>query len=277
MTYRDILVQMDEGAAAAGRAALAAELARKFRGVADGVFLQSRFMNDVMAAQVQAYLAPAEIDALIQDHAKGVAAAGEAARATFEAAAAAAGASSTWRTIPGEDHHTFTACARRCDLTVVPPRIQVSCSQLRISAGDLGMETGGPLLIVPERAPPVCGNRVIVAWNGSREAARALRDAWPLLALAADVHILVVSPQGEGGPDGLLQRLFERHGRKANLILDSSKDGSVAEILRHQVQALGADLVVMGLYGRPRLQELVLGGLSRDLLSDPPTTLLVSH
>ncbi|NBU29721.1 MAG: universal stress protein, partial [Caulobacteraceae bacterium] len=73
------------------------------------------------------------------------------------------------------------------------------------------------------------------------------------------------------------QRLFERHGRKANLILDRSKDGSVADILRNQVKALGADLVVMGLYGRPRLQELVLGGLSRDLLSDPPTAILVSH
>ncbi|MDH4387017.1 MAG: universal stress protein [Caulobacter sp.] len=277
MTYRDILVQMDEAPAAEVRAALAAEMARKFRGAVDGVFLESRFMNDVMAAQVQAYLAPAEIDALIQDHAKGVAAASETARATFEAAATAAGAASTWRNIPGEDHHSLIACARRCDLMVAPPRIQVSCSRTAISAGDLGMDIGGPLLIVPDSAAPTCGNRVIVAWNGSREAARALRDSWPLLALAAEVHILVVSPHGEGGPDGLLQRLFERHGRKANLLLDRSKDGSVAEILRHQVKALGADLVVMGLYGRPRLQELVLGGLSRDLLSEPPTTLLVSH
>ena len=277
MTFRDILVQMDEGAAAGVRAGVAADLAKRFRGVMDGVFLESRFMNDVMAAQVQAYLAPAEIDALIQDHAKGVAGAAETARATFEAAASAASVQSTWRTIPGEDHRTFTACARRCDLTVVPPRIQVSSSQMTIAAGDLGMEIGGPLLIVPDTAAATCGHRVIVAWNGSREAARALRDAWPILSVATDVHILVVSPEGEGGPDGLLQRLFERHGRKANLILDRSNDGSVADILRNQVKALGADLVVMGLYGRPRLQELVLGGLSRDLLSDPPTAILVSH
>jgi hypothetical protein len=116
-------------------------------------------MNDVMAAQVQAYLAPAEIDALIQDHAKGVAAASETARATFEAAATAAGAASTWRNIPGEDHHSLIACARRCDLTVAPPRIQVSCSRTAISAGDLSPNT------------PICALQLFAIPNTSASSA----------------------------------------------------------------------------------------------------------
>lgn len=278
MTYRDILVQVNETAQSRPRAVAAAELARRSGGVITGVFLRSEFLNDVMATEVLAYMSPPDIDALLKGHAKSVDEAAEAARETFEAAAAEAGVPSEWLTIGGDNNATLTACARRADLVVLPPVVAVSMARWKYSAGDLAMATGGPVLVVgDDGCAPDFGRRVLVAWNGSRESARALRDAWPVLMTAEQVDVVVVSPTGDGGPDGRLQRHLERHGCKANIILDRSRDEDAVEVLRRQARELGSDLLVMGLFGRPRVQELILGGVSRDLLGAPPIPLLISH
>ncbi len=70
---------------------------------------------------------------------------------------------------------------------------------------------------------------------------------------------------------------MERHGRKTQVIVDRSDDVSVGKVLRRQIKALNADLLVMGLYGRSRLREMILGGVSRELLGEPPVPLLASH
>ncbi|RYF93933.1 MAG: hypothetical protein EON95_07130 [Caulobacteraceae bacterium] len=278
MSYRDILVQVDETPQSRPRAAAAAGLARRSGGVVSGVFLRSEFLNDVMATEILAYMSPTDIDALLKDHAKAVDNAAEAARETFEQAAAEAGVTSSWLTIGGDNNHLLIDCARRADLLVVPPVSKVTMARWRYPAGDLAMAVGGPVLVVgQDGCAPDFGSRVLVAWNGSRESARALRDAWPILTGAAQVDVLVVSPHGDGGPDGLLQRHLERHGCKANIILDRSRDEVAAEVLRRQVRELGSDLLVMGLFGRPRIQELVLGGVSQDMLDAPPAPLLISH
>lgn len=278
MGYRDILVQVDETGASRPRAAAAAALAARCQAQVTGVFLKSQFLRTYMGAEVITYMAPETIETVLKDHADVVARAAEAARERFEAVAADAGVESGWLEIAGDDDVALTACARRFDLTVLPPVLRTSMGVMRIHAADIGMGAGGPILVVPEAglaARPA--ERILVAWKGARESARALGDAWPLLAEARDVHVLVVSREGEGGPEGLLQRHFERHGCAANIIVDRDDDASAAEILRRQVKALDADLVVMGLYGRPRLSEWVLGGVSHDMLADPPAGLFLSH
>lgn len=278
MSYRDILVQVDERPQASARAQAAAVLASRSQAHLTGVFLKGSFLHDFMVAGPYAYLPPVDLDALIQQHAAAVDRAAEAARETFEAAAAAAGVSSEWLTVDGDLDTALLSCARRFDLTVFPPEMTVSLSQRKITAGRLGLAIGGPALIVPEQeVAPTFGKTVLVAWKDSRESARALRDAWPVIQDAERVHVLVVSPEGEGGPDGLLQRHLERHGCSQNIIVDRSDDATASQLIRKHVRELKADLVVMGLYGRPRLQELVLGGVSSELLRDPPAPLLVSH
>lgn len=278
MSYRDILVQIDERPESAARAAAAAALAGRLDCRLAGVFLRSSFVRNYGAAEMVAYMPPDAIDALLKEQAAAVDKASDAARLIFERAAGDAGVASDWLTVDGDSDAGLVACARRFDLTVFPTKAVASLGQHQIPAGVLGLASGGPLLIVPDQgAGPRCGERVLVAWKGSREGARALRDAWPLIRRAETVHVLVVSPEGEGGPDGLLQRHLEHHDCKADVIVDRSDDASAGEVIRKQAKALNADLIVMGLYGRPRLQELVLGGVSRDLLNDPPCTLLVSH
>lgn len=278
MTYRDILVQVDETKASADRAAVAAGFAARYGAQLTGVFLRSDFLRSYMVGEALAYTPQETIDLLLKDHAAGVLKASEDARSIFESAAGEAGVQSGWRTVEGDDAEALTAMARRFDLTVLPPIATASMGWRSMTAASVGLACGGPVLVVPDRKPaPAIGARVLLAWKGTRESARALHDAWPLIKQAREVHVLVVAPEGEGGPEGLLQSHFERHGCKANLIVDRSHDASAADILRRQVAGLGVDLVVMGLYGRSRLREIVMGGVSRDLLNDPPVPLFVSH
>lgn len=278
MTYRDILVHIDDTPASATRAAAAAELAQRSNAHLGGVFLKSEFLRNYMAGEALAYMSPNDIDSILKDHAAAILKASEQGREIFEAAAAKAGVSSEWMVIDGDFTAPMAACARRFDLTVFPTIACAALGQHTISAADLGLTSGGPVLVVPEHGVTRnVGRRVLIAWKGTRESARALRDAWPLVMGAEQVHILVVSPHGDDGPDGLLQRHLEHHGREAKLIVDRSSDASAGTILRQHVKALDIDLVVMGLYGRGRVQELVLGGVSRDMVSDPPAPLLISH
>ncbi len=278
MSYRDILVVMDQAKSGAMRARLGADLAARWKAQLSGVFPTSDFRLQFGAAEALSGLAPADIDQILREHANAVEGASEIARANFEAAAAEARVGSDWMTINGDHVDGLVACARRADLTIMPNRMEVYLGQRRLDAANFGVACGGPLLITPhdDYAPPI-GKRVLIAWNGSREASRALRDGWPFVETADEVHVLVVSPHGEGGPDGMLQRLLERHGIEANLIVDPSEDESAADVIERQMAEFDVDLLIMGLYGRSRLQELVLGGVSRKLLQDMPGPILVSH
>ncbi|HEY9218368.1 MAG TPA: universal stress protein [Phenylobacterium sp.] len=278
MSYKDILVHIDETPSAALRASAAAELARRFRAQLIGVFLTSDFMQQPGAGEGLAFMPPPDIDAIIKGHADAVAERAEAARMVFERAAGEGRTASNWLTCDGDFDDYLLQCARRVDLTVMGRSAHACLGGNRVSAAQVALGSGGPVLVTPDDdyAAPI-GQRVLVAWNGSREAARALRDAWPIIGGAQEFHVLVVSPQGEGGPDSLLQRHFERHGRKVDLIVDPADDESAAEVIERNVAELDIDLVVMGLYGRPRLQELVLGGVSRRILDRLPVPVFVSH
>ena len=278
MTYQDILVHVDEHPSSKARAAAAATLAARLNARLTGVFLKSEFLRDAMVAESLAYMPPDALQALIEEEAAARLQASDAARGIFEAEAGRAGVNSDWLVVDGGRDQELITCARRFDLTVFPPIAKVSLGFNDISAAAVALGSGGPVLVIPEGgATPTLAERVVVAWKGSRESARALRDAWPLLRQAKEVHVLMVSPRGEAGPEGLLQRHLENHGLKANLIVDRSHDASAGQIIRDHVASLKADLLVMGVYGRPRLQELVLGGVSHNLLADPPCPLLLSH
>lgn len=278
MGYRHILVHVDARSSAPDRARLAAHLAARQGAHLTGVFLTSDFFRQYGAFDGIAGLSPEAIDDLLKDQRKATDDASEAARSTFESTAADAGVKSEWLSISGDDHQPTIGLARRADLTVFPLEAAANFGQNRISAAQLALACGGPVLVVPPEVLNVdIGKRVLVAWNGGREAARALKDAWPLIAQAEEVHVLIVSPKEEDSADGALQRLFEHHGLQANVIVYPSDDLSAPDVILEHVKSLSADLVVMGLYGRPRLQELVLGGVSRELLARCSVPLLVSH
>ena len=278
MDYRDILILMDSTAAGSYRAKFGADLAHRWKAHLTGVFLTSEFMLQFGAGESLYGLPPDDIDWLLRDHAKGVEEASEVAKQMFRDGVGEGNVGFDFMKVSGDHPDALIACARRADLVVMPARMAVYMGQKHVSAADVAMASGGPVLVTPtdDYAPPV-GKRVLVAWNGSREAARALRDGWPFIRGADEIHVLMVSPSGVDDTDAMLLRLLERHGVKPNLIVDSSKDEHAADVIVRQMAELDIDLLIAGLYGHPRLQEWVLGGVSRQLLRDVPAPLLLSH
>lgn len=140
-------------------------------------------------------------------------------------------------------------------------------------------DTGRPLLVAPSPGLRRLPERVAVAWNGSREAARAVAAALPLLKAATQVTILT----GEGKDDravaypAALARHLAAHGIGSEIWKYHPEDRPVAGSLVSEAQKIGAQLVVMGAYGHSRLRELVLGGATRAALKIEELALLMAH
>jgi nucleotide-binding universal stress UspA family protein len=138
--------------------------------------------------------------------------------------------------------------------------------------------SGRALLLVPpgrHRQGPI--QTVLVAWNGSREAARALREGLPFIEQAARTVVLVVDPPSDTMPWAEVEGHLARHGVVAEVITAESQDRHVADVILDEARRLSADLVIMGGYGHTRLRELVFGGATRDVLTASESPLLVAH
>jgi nucleotide-binding universal stress UspA family protein len=148
-------------------------------------------------------------------------------------------------------------------------------------AEDVVLSSGRPALVVPYiGAGKTIGERVMVAWDAGREAARAVHDALPVLERAKSVVILVINPRrgnhgAEPGADIALH--LARHGIKVQTHNTEVKDLSVADALLSRLADQGIDLLVMGAYGHSRLREMVLGGVTREVFQQMTVPVLMSH
>jgi nucleotide-binding universal stress UspA family protein len=278
MTYRSILVQVDNSTAAKTRIAAAVALAVKFNSALTGVFLKSELVPNYVLGEGIA-LPSENVERWLEERSEETGKAMLATRRMFDEAVRATSVPFHWLDINGDGPADLVACARRHDLAVLPPQMKALFSEQAIAAAEVGMASGGPVLVLKHGGyPSDFGRKILVAWKDSRESARALRDAWPFLSRAEEIHFLTVSRDGETELDELLQRHLHAHGCKAaKLVVDRNDEAPVADLIRRQVGIVGADLVVLGLYGHSRLREMVLGGVSRDLLHDIPMPLLISH
>jgi nucleotide-binding universal stress UspA family protein len=202
-----------------------------------------------------------------------------AARAMFNEATRDAAVPFHWVDANGDSETELVACARRHDLAILPPEMKAAFGERTIKAAQIGMASGGPVLVLKHGGYPASfGRKILVAWNNSRESARALRDALPFLSTADEITFLTVSHRADRDLDDLLQRHLVSHGCKpARLVVDRGDPESIGDVIKLHVAETGADMVVLGLYGHSRLYELVLGGVSRNLLQDPPMPMLISH
>jgi nucleotide-binding universal stress UspA family protein len=210
------------------------------------------------------------------------------AESLFRKAAKAAGVTDVeWRTPSGAGIDAAVAHARSADITVLS---QPESAQLdrgfdgqRLAA--VLLESGRPLLVAPRiELEPGFGRRIVVAWDGGREASRAVGDALPLLVRAARVTLACLDPSATArGADGpARERLVEylrRHGVKVQLDVDrlGEDDISVGDWLLSRMADISADLLVMGGYGHPRWRERVLGGATRSLLAAMTVPVFMAH
>lgn len=203
-------------------------------------------------------------------------------RAQFTRASAEAGiALAEWRQPQDEALRALRVSARYADLIVMGQR-DAAAADARVPAGlieDVVLSGGRPVLIVPYAGRfASVGARVLVAWNASREAARAITDALPILARARHVEVVVFDGGGDHGeqPGADLALWLARHGVKATAAQQHA-GFDVGEQILSRAADTDADLIVMGAYGHSRTRELVLGGATRTLLGAMTVPVLMSH
>jgi nucleotide-binding universal stress UspA family protein len=145
------------------------------------------------------------------------------------------------------------------------------------------LSTARPTLIVPHIGiRGTLGENALVAWDGGREASRAVADALPFLKRAKRVTVITVNPEsgGHAVDSPAVSRLtayLQTHGVAAIVDRDSVSDISIGERLLSRAADLGSDLIVMGGYAHTRLRELVLGGVTRTMLEKMTVPVLMSH
>lgn len=148
-------------------------------------------------------------------------------------------------------------------------------------AEDVMMGVGRPVLMLPNRPFAFPADLdVMIAWNGSREAARAVFDAVPLLRLARKVHILSFNPLSVDGHDLPWEQIaasLARHGIRASATSSFADGVRTSDELLRQIEDSGSGLLVMGGYGHARLREVVFGGPTHDILERLPVPVLISH
>jgi nucleotide-binding universal stress UspA family protein len=149
-------------------------------------------------------------------------------------------------------------------------------------AEQLMMESGRPVLIVPAGEVVSIGTDVTVGWNASREAARAVFDALPLLKQADNVHIVWVDPRLPSGQsvsraaDDIAASLA-RADVNCEAVEATAGGGSIGAELLNRASDYGSDLIVMGGYGRARFREMIFGGTTRHILDNMNIPVLMSH
>ncbi len=144
--------------------------------------------------------------------------------------------------------------------------------------GDLVMYAPCPVLMVPQGCDGLdLAGPVVVAWNGSAEAAHALRLSLSLLKRASAVHLVEVSDDNPGLAARDAARFLSRHGIAADVHEWPAKGRRVSVALLHAAAELSARYLVMGAYGHSRLRETVLGGVTRELIATATLPLLMAH
>jgi nucleotide-binding universal stress UspA family protein len=284
MALKDILVIADDGRGQEARLRVAIELARRNDAHLTALFVVSSLDIAGFAQPIGGDIASLGTFETIRDeHRAARLAVAERLAATFGTAAERAGIVAEWRIGDGDATELATLNARYVDLTVLGQVDPDDPNPAAPVPAAVLLGSGRPILAVPYvGGSGTMGRRVLVAWNATREAARAVNDALPLLQDAEMVTVLSINPErgirGEGDlPAADIALHLARHGIKAEASYLVSEDVGVGAALLSRAADLGSDLMVMGGYGHSRLREIVLGGATRSVLREMTLPVLLSH
>ena len=279
MAIRDILVQVDGAKSAPARYAAAIETAQFHGAHLTGLCLA---IEPAVPTTVLGMVPPEAIASqreTIREQA-------ESAMADFRLAVERAGVSGEGRIVQVLDFDavdTFVQHARHSDLVILGQQDPIDFLPLGPNfAADIVMGCGRPAIIIPFIGVlPVLGQRVLVAWDGGREAARAVNDALPILQRAHAVTVLSVNPdvtndgKRDAGADISLH--LARHGVKVTAARTIARETPVGDVILADIADNGVDLLVMGAYGHSRLREWALGGATRHILAHMTVPVFLSH
>lgn len=207
-------------------------------------------------------------------------------RALFETRMAAEGVSSNFRSVhnmSGDSAVSALSIARTCDLIIIQ---QADPTQEAGGAADIEallFESGRPVLLVPYGMPvDYTFRKVLVAWNGSQQASRAIFDALPFIRGAQETEILSLdgadSDQQDAAVAGSdIAAALARHGAKVSFAASATAGVGAGAAIENRIVETRADLLVMGAYSQPWLKQFLFGGATRTLLQSMPVATLMSR
>ncbi len=272
MTIRHIAVHVDRDKHCRLRLDYAVQLANKAGASLEGVF-----------ANVPASLPPAIEGGITAQIVEAQQAYNEQAqkesKAAFDAAVASCKGETSWTLKDGYRQDVMARRAMGADLVIVgqpDPDEAVATTDFDLPS-DVVMRSGRPLLVIPYAGHfEVEVKSAVIAWNGTREAARAVQDALPLLA-GAKVHVLAINPSEHDPKPEEVCAYLGRHGIESDHDEIHTKDLGPGDMILSRMSDLGAGLTVMGAYGHSRFREMILGGVTHHLLAHMTAPVLLSH
>jgi nucleotide-binding universal stress UspA family protein len=275
---KDILVHVDGGAAAERRVEAAAALAEVNEAHLVGLHIAS-------SAEEMPWIEGYATEMVIRYAAERAEADRARAREIFERQVAGRAVASEWREASGLADRTVALHGRYADLVVLG-QTEPGAAPFSTTPGlaeHVPLSVGRPCLVLPYAGRfHSLGRRVLIAWDGGREAARAVNDAMPLLIRAERAVIVTIGDRLQGGSGAAhgaaaLAAHLTRHGVAAEARNDTGSTISVADLLLSLASDLSSDLMVMGAYGHSRLRELIMGGVTRGVLDHMTLPVLMSH
>ena len=279
MSYKTILVHLDGSERCAERISIAFRMAEGYRGHVVGLFAMA---SARLPSSALAEGGPVVIEA----EARRRASIEQSAEKNFrDAMRNYSSATAEWRSSPQDALAALRLSARYADVVIAgQPNIHLDdrAETPAWFAAELVLSAGRPVIFIPYVGEfRVVGRRVLIAWDGGREAARAVTDALPLLERASHVDVVAFDPErsprhGEM-PGADISLYLARHGVKVTLAQQSGSGIDVGAQLLSRAADAQTDLIVMGAYGHSRLRELVLGGVTRTLLETMTVPVLMSH
>lgn len=280
MSYKSLLVLVDLSPAGAHRMTFAAALAARFG---------ARLIGLCIIAPIDGpgYAGGLTLERVVREETEHAQADAVKAQRLFEAAGRRHGIGTDWRLATGFPSEQAALHVRCADLAIIgQPDRKVPPSSFALEPDELVFAAGAPVIVVPGAAEgDTIGQRILVAWNTSREATRAVNDALPLLATAESVDIMVVNagagrrgvPNQDAEPGADVVSHLAHHDIAAKVHLEQALHEGVGERLLTRAAELRADLIVLGAYGHSRLREMVLGGVTQYVLDHATVPFLMSR
>jgi nucleotide-binding universal stress UspA family protein len=272
MSIKDILVHVDASPASDQRIQLACRLAHRFGAHLTGLSIRPRL--DWFAMPPESGAAAMALVSWLDD----LIAASERLGEQFKVFLKSNGVAGEWHMADGPPAFELTRWGNTADLVILGQSDPQHRTELR-TPEDVVLGCGRPVLMVPYAGSFVhVGKTALVAWDASSQAARAAHDALALLAPTAKVSVLSVSPSEEQRASG--ERLaagLARHGFSANAEIMRPRDLAPAEAVLSSTAEGSGDLIVMGAYSHTRVRELILGGMTRDMLRGMTVPVLMAH
>ena len=275
MNYFKLMVHVQPGSSNAATLEVAGDLAARFKADVIGI---------AACQPMQIFYGEGYVNAeSIDSDSKLIAAQLREAEAEFRAALKTQSAALDWRTSVSPMAIAQTVAREACsaDLVITSAGISsLSERTRRADTSDLVMQAGRPVLVVPHNAKSLKLQRVVVFWNDSRAARRAIADALPLLLKAAYVAVVMLVPEdetlaGRMHLDAVVAWL-NRHGIECWSVVAKAERDDVTQ-LKTIAEEQEADVIVAGAYGHSRFHEWALGGVTRDLLLHSDRCALLSH